>query len=399
MYRILKLVLLAAAANCAPANIIPLAAPLPQPYFLIQPPLQTQYQYQPLLKFQEPQAPISKIEATKDQYVLLYPSIPTIPQIPLFSLRQSEGGSSGGTDYWQQINNWWNDFSSGFSNPSPAEEGSSSGSGSTDSKIEILMSDKGSENMQPSLPASTMPLNMNKRRFYIISQPQFYGNFAALQPAAITNPILAFQPRARSTVDSIPAENEPVPQGDEIPSSAIQPVQLKSNIVEAPDAELSPVVQTVQLRSNFAEVPRAEEIPPAVVQPLQLRSTFVEPLQRLEVDQPRVPVVNNEPVPGVAAQQLARFLQEARSQDAGPNAGNALNENKKTEEKPLEEETSIAQAKPSAIALSGKGGVSSSAPSATAVVGEGGLALASPSAIALSGEFKEEEEEKRSEPL
>lgn len=239
--------------------------------------------------------------------------------------------------------------------PAPAEESPSSSS------------EKSTESTQPLMPASTMPLNINKERIYLISnQPQFYGNFAALQPARISTPILAIAPlRARSSTDQIAAENEKVQQ---------------------------PLLQDVVESSNQ----------PALVQPiqqLQLRSSLVEPVQRLEINQPQIPVVNNEPAPGVAALQLARFLEEARAQDASLNTGNRLNENDanklRNEEKPLEEEPSIAQAKPSGIALSGKGGVSSSAPSATAVVGKDGLALASPSAIALSGDFQEEEQEER----
>lgn len=242
--------------------------------------------------------------------------------------------------------------------PAPAEESSSGSS---------KLSEKNTESMQPLLPASTMPLNINKQRFYIISgQPQFYGNFAALQPARISTPILAIEPlRARSSADPVSAENEKVEQ------------PLLQEAVEA--SHQPAVVQPIQ--------------------PLQLRSNIVEPLQRLEVNQPQIPVENNEPAPGVAALQLARFLEQARSQDAALNTGNRVNENEndklRNEAKPSEEETSIAQAKPSGIALSGKGGVSSSAPSATAVVGEGGLALASPSAISLSGDFQEEEQEDR----
>lgn len=264
--------------------------------------------------------------------------------------------------------------------PAPVETGESTGStgstasseSSSSSKLDTRLPDITPDNMPSLMPASTMPLNLDKQRFYILSnQPQFYGNYATLQPASIRAPILAIQPlRARSNADTIPAENEKVEQ-------------LRSQeIVELPSQQA--VVQPIQQ--------------------LQLRSNIVEPLQRLEINQPQIPMVNNEPVPEVAAQELARFLEEARSQDGAHNAGNALNENYanklKTEEKPLEEETSIAQAKPSAIAVSGKGGVSSSSPAATAVVGEGGLALASPSAISLSGDFEEEEKKlKQMEPF
>lgn len=228
--------------------------------------------------------------------------------------------------------------------------------------------------MQPLLPASTMPLNMNKQRFYVInSLPQFYGNFAALPTVA--NPILAIEPiRARSVGDSaIPAEAE---------NEQIE--QLRSQ-----DA-----MELVQQPAVVQSIPQ-----------LQLRSNIVEPLQRLEVNQPQIPIVDNEPVPEVAAQELARFLDQARSQDAGPNTANALNENEanklRADAEPMEDETSIAQSNPSGIALSGKGGVSKSASVATAVVGEGGLALASPSSIALSGDFEDQEKklkEKQMEP-
>ncbi len=238
----------------------------------------------------------------------------------------------------------------------------------------MMSMEKNRDTMQPLMPASTMQLNANKQRFYLInSLPQFYGNFAALPTATITNPFIAFeQPRARSAVDSIPAESEKVEQ------------QIRTQ-------------EVIELAQQ-----------PAVAQPipqLQLRSTIVEPLQRLEIDQPVVPLVNNEPVPEVAAEELARFLSEARSQDTEANTANQLNANNepnklRTDEEPLEEETSIAQAKPSAIALSGKGGLSSASPIATAVVGEGGLAQASPTAISLAGDFEEEEKKlKQTAPL
>lgn len=226
------------------------------------------------------------------------------------------------------------------------------------------MLEKNTEPIQPLLPASTMPLNMNKQRFYVInSLPQFYGNFAALPTlSTVANPILAVEPlRARSVVDSIPAENEQIEQ-----------------------LRTQDVMELVQQPAVVQSIPQ-----------LQLRSNIVEPLQRLEVNQPQIPVVDNEPVPEVAAQELARFLDQARSQDAGPNTANALNENdankSRADGEPLEDETSIAQANPTGIALSGKGGVSSSAPTATAVVGEGGLAIASPSAISLSGDYEDQE--------
>lgn len=59
MYRILKLILLAVAVVAAPTTFVPIAAPLTQHYFYIAPQPQAQFQYQPLLKFQEPASPAS----------------------------------------------------------------------------------------------------------------------------------------------------------------------------------------------------------------------------------------------------------------------------------------------------------------------------------------------------
>lgn len=128
MYPILKLVLLAVAANCAPSTLIPIAAPLAQPYYFITPQLQNQFQYQQLLKIQQPAAPaaitryelfynsetfiliffLNRIDKPKEQYVFLYPSI---PQLPLVALRDEEGGQP---DFWGGITNWFSEFSNSF---------------------------------------------------------------------------------------------------------------------------------------------------------------------------------------------------------------------------------------------------------------------------------------------
>ncbi|XP_037044928.1 gamma-gliadin B-like isoform X2 [Bradysia coprophila] len=332
MFRILKLVLLAAATNCAPATFLPFAAPFAQPYFFIGPQPQSHFQYQPLLKIQQPAVPAAKIDSPKNQYIFLYPNA---PQFPLVALRQEEDPSG----------------------EQPAEPAP----GNTEGKMEMAMAEKNMGNMQSLLPASTMSLNMNKQRFYLInSLPQFY---APLPAATIANPILTIQPlKARSAIDSIPAENEQVEQ------------------IRAQD------VESVQQ--------------PAVVQPIpqiQLRSNIVEPLQRLEINQPQVPVVDNEPVPEMASEQIARFLEEA-----APNTVK-INENESNQLRagePLEDMTSTALANPSGIAISGKGGLSSSSPVATAVTGESGTAQASPTAISLSGNFENEEMKlKQTEPF
>lgn len=207
---------------------------------------------------------------------------------------------------------------------------------SVDPKPEESETEKKIENMQPLLPASTMPLNMNKQRFYLLnSLPQFY---APLPAPAISNPILAIQPlKARSaiqlpadaiTADTIPAESENIQQ------------------VRAQDPE--PIEQPAE---------------PQPIPQIQLRSNIVEPLQRLEIEQPQVPVVDNEPVPEMAAQQLvARFLEETASNPENPEKPNDENDsNQLRAAEPLQDMTSTAISKPTGIAISGKGNATPSA--------------------------------------
>ncbi|KAK6641843.1 hypothetical protein RUM44_013561 [Polyplax serrata] len=59
------------------------------------------------------------------------------------------------------------------------------------------------------------------------------------------------------------------------------------------------------------------------------------------------------------------------------------------EEDSEEESPSIAQSKPSAIALAGPGGVAQASPVATALVGPGGLAVSAPSGTAIAGRRQE----------
>ncbi|KAF5273644.1 hypothetical protein FQR65_LT04644 [Abscondita terminalis] len=72
-------------------------------------------------------------------------------------------------------------------------------------------------------------------------------------------------------------------------------------------------------------------------------------------------------------------------------------EEKKAEEVPpssTTEEPSISQAKPSALAISGVGGVASAGPRGTSLVGKNGIAVASPQATAVAGPAKDEPEKK-----
>lgn len=267
--------------------------------------------------------------------------------------------------------------------PAPAEGGS-----------EKQMIEKDAEVIpEAAMPASTMPLNMD-RRFYILGgQPQFYGNFDFLQSPM--NPVISLQPlqaiRARSAGGGIQAEAEPV--------------------VKAPQQNVV----------DIGQIPPLVPLEPGAA--LQFRSNILAPVQSLEIMPQQIPMVNNEPVPVVAARQLARFLAEARSQD-----GPAAQENMLSAEAPadapaadsvsieadksseqmmmpmanamemsarLEDESSVAQAKPSAIALAGDGGIASAAPAATALVGDGGLAISAPSATAIAGDFSDDDDKSK----
>lgn len=84
----------------------------------------------------------------------------------------------------------------------------------------------------------------------------------------------------------------------------------------------------------------------------------------------------------VPAEAVARDASSSKSNSDENNYDNEGNEQKR------KGDPSIAQAKPTAIAVAGAGGVASSSPRATAVAaGNGGLAVASPTATAVSGDL------------
>lgn len=239
------------------------------------------------------------------------------------------------------------------------------------------------------VPASTIPLDTHDRRFFILSgQPQFYGKYNALHA-----PIPPFLPpvqaiHARAPVGAIQAE----------PVIAAEPA---TNI-----AQQLPAVLPLQAGA-----------------PLQLRSTFAAPLQPLQpLDQPLQPFqsepLRSEPLPETndIPQELARSFEPSNPEEdetpaqpmARSQSGTDVNtfafEAKEASaaapgEPMMSEEPSIAQAKPSGIALAGRGGVASSKPVATALVGDGGLALSAPSATAISGDFSDEDDDENKKKL
>lgn len=247
------------------------------------------------------------------------------------------------------------------------------------------------------LPASTLPLA--EKRYYILSgQPQLYGKYNALQ--APLNSVFHLQPL--HAIDSRSA-SAAVVAGD----GAAAPLTV------APE-----VVQT-----HAAAVPLQTGVP------LQLRSAFQEPLQAFEpaalstqafVDQPAAEVAAPFGSEAALKNNAGTFNQdEARSlvvlsvpetaEPAEQLSQQAVNDIVRPAEvvarsnsdavtvveevAAVEVQPSVANARPTGVAVAGRGGLASAKPSATALVGDNGLAMASPMATAISGEFKEADEE------
>lgn len=257
----------------------------------------------------------------------------------------------------------------------------------TEEKEKILMIEKDAEQIPkdiiaPALvPASTIPLDTPDRRFFILSgQPQFFGKYNALH-APLTQFLTPVQAiNARAPVGAIQAE----------PVIAAEPAK---NI--APQ-ELNQLPAVLPLEAGAA---------------LQLRSTFAAPVQTLQPLQPfQSEPFLNEPLPesNDIPQEQARSFEPSNPEDDETQQPMARSQSGTDEntfafepkdasaaapgEPMMSEEPSIAQAKPSGIALAGRGGVASSKPVATALVGDGGLALSAPSATAISGDFSDEDD-------
>lgn len=243
------------------------------------------------------------------------------------------------------------------------------------------------EAIAPALvPASTVPLGTHDRRFFILSgQPQFFGKYNALH-APLTpflTPVQAIHARA--------------------PEAAIQAEPAFG--ADAPATNIAP-----QALNQLPAV-----LPLQAGEALQLRSAFAAPLQPLQpLEQPQqyfqAEPLRNEPLPesNDIPQEQARSFEPSNPEDdetpqpMARSQGNT-DENSFTFEPKeasaaapgepvMNEEPSIAQAKPTGIALAGRGGVASSKPVATALVGDGGLALSAPSATAISGDFSDEDD-------
>lgn len=214
------------------------------------------------------------------------------------------------------------------------------------------------------LPASTELLS--DRRFYILSnQPQFFGKYNAI-PAPLNS---VFQLQPLQTVQARSAE--PLAQPEASATS------LQFNV---PQTFTAPV-ENIQLEQSI----------PAASPLLQARSELSlekEPLSDILAENEQLPSHDEE------AKDTNRALLTPEDNESPQESARVVSEVRAAIEDEVVEEQSVAQAKPTAIALAGKGGVASSKPIATAVVGDNGLALAAPTATALSGDFTEEDDVK-----
>lgn len=255
------------------------------------------------------------------------------------------------------------------------------------------------------MPASTQPLS--EKRYYILSgQPQFFGKYDAFHTPL--NSVFHLQPLQQSAaIESRSATAEPAPaafDGPQIAADAEAAYPATAEFVQLP---LQQQAVPLQLRSAFQEPLHALE--PSVVEsaaaafvPAEaaqfvpvaaaLKDAAVESNFEVPRSLPVAPesenddVLSSEKVASVAAPSDDTVQVDARANVETDVAAAAATE---LEDEPQQ---SVANARPTGVAVAGRGGLASSKPSATAVVGDGGLAMAAPLATAISGEFEEEEE-------
>ncbi|KFB45825.1 hypothetical protein ZHAS_00013688 [Anopheles sinensis] len=379
--------LLGAFAACQAA---PTAILQPAQYYLIQ-------QQPSTLKIQ-PQLiqPIQQLKLEPKQYLYYYPSLPlatttTTTQytegkpIRLVSLKQDEG-------------NWWSSVFGFFQPPTtqqPAEEAEpteapapaeGSKAGLPEKKLMFIAPEPAKAG---ETPASTTAAQQLPQRYYILSgTPQFYGNFDALQnplsPIFSLQPLQAIHARANSDIQ---AEDELQPKFQ---------AQIVSSL--APIAPV-PAAVPAQLKNDLLESHQDKE---QTIDRAWARSLDDEEQQQQPEKQPVVMVMlEEEPVVVQGRSKSVDDEETPESQQAVVRAVATLDEEEPTKGKEggavqrSVNDPAIAAAKPSGIALAGRGGVAASAPTGTAVVGKNGLALASPSATSVAGNFFEDEDEEK----
>lgn len=246
------------------------------------------------------------------------------------------------------------------------------------------------------LPASTLPLA--EKRYYILSgQPQFYGKYNALQ--APLNSVFHLQPLhaidSRSASAAVAADDGAAPltvtselvqqHAAAVPLQTDVPLQLRSAF-QAPLPAFEPAAVSTPA---FVDQPAAE-----VAAPFGAEAALKNNDGSFSQDEPRSLVVlsvpeTEEPAEQTAQQSVIDIVRPSEVVARSNSDADVLAE----ESAAVEEQPSVANARPTGIAVAGRGGLASAKPSATAVVGDNGLAMASPMATAISGEFKEADEE------
>lgn len=230
------------------------------------------------------------------QYVLVYPSFQYI------TTRQDEGSTTGFYEalqnYFFNFGNSQNDENSHIMDPIDADKPQASATPTESSLPQATpTADTSSPDKKPDAkqkvfysyltPASTVPLNADRRLYFLAEQPQIFGTFSG--PSV--NPVFNLQPvpilSSRSNVVQTPVDQkqsdnvvlENVQKSSQVPpvlSNVIeQPSQVllaKSNIIEQSDA----VVRVDQAENRVAPVVvdnRAIPVSTEQTQSLELKST------------------------------------------------------------------------------------------------------------------------------
>lgn len=269
------------------------------------------------------------------------------------------------TDWLAIIQNFFSQLPSIGSTPSsqPDDDG--------DKPAEPTKSIKPTEqHHQSPYPASTTGLTTYDHRYYIISgQPQFYSTFDALRSP--NSPLVSFQPlqaivQARSSASAAAVVDDP--------SSEPQPSASEENVA---------IVSRSEPLTTSDEVPQTAFVPLETLTKIQQQKSAVnaaagEVLEPYDVEQ----IVKEQ----ITALNEARSLQS----DSVPAAvANVLFEKSVVGAKQnVDDAESIAQAKPVALAVAGRGGTALASPSATAVTGDNGISVAAPRATAIAGDFE-----------
>lgn len=263
------------------------------------------------------------------QYVLVYPSY------PYFATRQDDATSGG---FFQNLQNFFVGFGG------PADESSNLMDAIEPEKpaekpmiseaLPLVATKTAVVNEKPVVsqpkvaysslvtPASTVPLNADRRLFYLSEQPQIYGSFSgsALNPVFNLQPVPLVVSSARSNVAQVPdapvagnlvSENEKFSQVPPV-MAALEPVvvpqqQAKSEFVReqsdavvegVPENRVAPVVvdnRAIPVPSTEATIVVEDPQPvlPAAVVPESRHSDVVAPIVAQEPEKEVIPNVHS----------------------------------------------------------------------------------------------------------